>query len=365
MNKKDYYDVLGVSKSATADEIKSAFRKLAKKYHPDVSKEDNASDKFKEAQEAYSVLSDDTKRKQYDQFGHQAFSNNGGSANYSDFDFSDIFGEMFGGGFGDFFGGGRSKTRASKGRDRVVRMDLQFDEAVFGTKKNIELDVAEVCTDCHGKGGHDETVCPDCHGSGQINVEQRTMFGNFVSRTTCSRCSGKGRTYKTKCNTCRGNGKINKTKTIEVKVPAGVDTGNQLRMSGLGEVGFNGGPNGDIYIEFNVKNHPLYIRQKNDIIIELPITLSEAVLGCKKDVPTLYGPIKLTIPAGSETGDKHRIKGKGVSDVNYGTKGDMYVIIDVVVPKKLTKDQKKLFEQLEKTNLEDDERFKKIKKYIK
>lgn len=365
MNKRDYYEVLGVSKTASEAEIKSAFRKLAKQYHPDVSKEENAAEKFKEAQEAYAVLSDEQKRKQYDQYGHQAFSSNQGGFNYQDFDFSDIFGDMFGGGFSDFFGGGRSKTRASKGRDKIIRMTLEFEEAVFGTKKEIKMDVSENCEECHGKGGHNESTCPDCHGSGQINVEQRTMFGTFTSRTTCSTCGGKGRVYKDKCSNCRGTGKVNKSKTIEVKVPAGVDTGNQLRMSGLGEAGYNGGPNGDVYIEFIVKNHPLFVREGNDIILNLPINISEAVLGTKLDVPTLYGTVKLTVPAGSETGDKHRLKGKGVSDVNYGHKGDMYVIIDIVTPKKLTKDQKKLFEQLSKVESKDDERFKRVVKYTK
>lgn len=364
MKKRDYYEVLGIDKSASEADIKSAFRKLAKKYHPDVSKEADASDKFKEAQEAYAVLSDENKRKQYDQYGHAAVNNGGSGYDYSDFDFSDIFGDMFGGGFGDFFGGGRSKTRASKGRDRVIRMDLDFEEAVFGTTEEIKLEVSETCDSCSGRGGHNETTCPDCHGSGQINVEQRTMFGTFMTRTTCSRCSGKGKTYKEKCNVCRGSGKISKTKTIEVKVPAGVDTGNQLRMSGLGEAGHNGGPNGDIYIEFNVKKHPIFIRKGNDIYLELPITITEAVLGTKKDIPTLYGSVKLSIPAFSESGDKHRLKGKGISDVNYGGKGDMYVVIDVTIPKKLTKEQKKLFEQLDETDLADNDRLKQINKYL-
>ena len=366
MNKRDYYEVLGVEKSASDAEIKSAFRKLAKKYHPDVSKEPDAAEKFKEAQEAYAVLSDESKRRQYDQYGHAAFEGMGGGAggfDFSGFDFSDIFGDIFGSGFG-FGGGGRASNRPRKGADSLMRMNLTFEEAVFGCKKTINVNVSEECTECHGKGGHNEKTCPDCHGTGQQTIEQRTMFGTFASRTTCSTCSGKGKTYETRCSSCRGTGKINKNKDIELKVPAGVDTGNRLRLAGKGEAGMNGGPNGDIYVEFSVKSHPIFERDDNDIYLTLPITITEAVLGTKKDVPTLYGNIKLTIPSGSATGDKHRIKGKGVEDVQTGRHGDMYVILDIHIPKKISKEQKKLFEQLSKTTLDDSDKFKKIEKYL-
>lgn len=367
MNKRDYYEVLGVSKSASQDEIKSAFRKLAKKYHPDVSKEPDAAEKFKEAQEAYAVLSDDAKRRQYDQFGHAAFDNNGmggGGFDFSGFDFSDIFGDIFGSGFG--FGGGRSssQTRKSKGRDSVMRINLTFEEAVFGCKKTLNLDVTEDCDGCSGTGGHGEKTCPTCHGSGQVTSEQRTLLGTFMTRTTCSNCQGKGKVFDENCSKCRGTGRIRKNKDIEVKIPAGVDTGNQLRLAGKGEAGYNGGPNGDLYLEFNVKSHPLFERDGNDIYLNLPLTIVDAVLGCKKDIPTLYGSVKLTIPDGSQTGDKHRLKGKGVEDVQTGRKGDMYVILNVITPTKLSKDQKKIFEQLSKTNLEDSSEFKKYKEYL-
>lgn len=369
MDKRDYYEVLGVNKNATLNEIKSAFRKLAKQYHPDVSKEADAEAKFKEAQEAYAVLSDDEKRKQYDQFGHNAFSGNGGfqGFDFSDFDFSDIFGDLFGGGFGDFFSGGRTSNsnRARKGRDSLMEMRLTFEEAVFGTKKTIKLNVAENCDDCKGRGGHGETTCANCHGSGQVTTEQRTMFGAFMTRTPCGSCSGKGVTYDKKCSTCRGNGKKVETKTIEVKIPAGVDNGNQLRIPGKGEAGINGGPNGDVYLEFTVESHPIFERRGNDVYMELPITMADAALGTKVDIPTLTGNVKLSIPAGSQTNDKHRLKGKGIEDVNYRNKGDMYVILNIVVPKKLTKEQKKLFEQLKKTNLDDNEQIKKVRKYLK
>ena len=373
MNKRDYYEVLGVSKTADEKEIKSAFRKLAKKYHPDVSKEPDAAEKFKEAQEAYAVLSDESKRKQYDQFGHAAFDqmNGGAGFDFSDFDFSDIFGDLFGsafgGGFGSFggFGGGSSgRSRARRGSDRLMRVDLSFEDAVFGCKKKINVDVYEECDECSGKGGKNEKTCSTCHGSGTVTSQQNTLFGAFMTRTTCPDCNGKGKTYSSICSHCRGTGKVKENKTLEVKVPAGVDTGNQLRLAGKGDSGTNGGPNGDLYLEFRVKDHELYERDGNDIYLELPITITEAVLGCKREIPTLYGNVKLSIEAGANTGDKHRLKGKGVEDLHSGSKGNMYVIINVVIPEKIDKKQKKLFEELNDTNLKTSE-FKKIEDYLK
>jgi len=366
MNKKDYYEVLGVSKSATDVEIKSAFRKLAKKYHPDVSKEEGAEEKFKEAQEAYAILSDESKRKQYDQFGHAAFNNNGGGSSqgagydFSGFDFSDIFGDLFGGGFGGF--GGGSSSRARKGNDSLIRMNITFEEAVFGCKKSIEINETKKCPDCNGQGGHDVQTCPDCRGTGQVN--QSIFGGAFVSRVTCSRCGGKGKTFARKCSTCYGKGNVTTRSTKEVKVPAGVDTGNRLRVSGVGEPGINGGPNGDIYIEFSVKEHPLFKREGNDIYLTLPITITDAVLGTKKQIPTLNGNVLLAIPAGSATNDKHRLKGKGIEDVQTGRLGDMYVVLDIHIPKKISKEQKVLFESLSKTKLDDSSSFDKISKYL-
>lgn len=367
MNKKDYYEVLGVSKTASDAEIKSAFRKLAKKYHPDVSKEPDAEEKFKEAQEAYAVLSDPDKRKQYDQFGHAAFSNNGaGGYDFSGFDFSDIFSDLFGGSFGGsgFGFGGNRGNRSRRGRDRLIQMHLTFEEAVFGTKKTITVDTTENCPDCNGKGGHGESTCSSCHGSGTVTTEQRTMFGTFMSRTTCSKCHGTGVTYDSTCKTCRGDGKIRVKKELEVKVPAGVDTGNQLRIPGKGEAGENGGSNGDLYLEFQVDEHPIFVRDENDIYLRVPITMAEAVLGGKREIPTLYGNGTLTIPAGTSNNDKQRLKGKGVQDANSGRKGDMYIIMNIVTPKKLSKEQKKLFEELAQTNLEDQEEIKKFNKYL-
>ena len=360
--KRDYYEVLGVSKTASQDEIKSAFRKLAKKYHPDVSKEENAAEKFKEAQEAYAVLSDENKRRQYDQFGHAAFDNNGaGGFDFSDFDFSDIFGDLFGSGFGFNFGG---KTRRTQGRDTLMRVDLTFEEAIFGTKKTINLDVLQNCDECNGEGGHGEERCSTCHGSGTVAAEQRTIFGTFMTKTTCPKCSGKGKTYKETCKKCSGKGKIKVNQTLEVKVPAGVNTGNQQRIPNKGEAGNNGGPNGDLYIEYHVERHPLFERVDNDIYLELPITVTEAVLGCKKEIPTITGNGKITIEPGSENGTKLRLKGKGVEDVHSYRKGDMYVIIKVVIPQKLSKEQKKLFESLKDTDLDNSSDFDKVRKYL-
>ena len=371
MDKKDYYEVLGVAKDASEAEIKSAFRKLAKKYHPDVSKEPDAAEKFKEAQEAYAVLSDKDKRRQYDQFGHAAFNNNGaGGYDFSGFDFSDIFDDLFGqnfsgfSGFGDF-GFGSSKARARKGRDKILKVDLTFEEATKGTTKTITLDVNDTCDECHGKGGFDEKTCDKCHGSGTITAQQQTLFGTFMTRKTCDKCGGKGVTYAKECKNCHGKGTVKTRKELDVKVPAGVDTGNQLRIAGKGEAGENGGPNGDIYLEFYVKSHPLFERDGSDIYLTLPLTVSEAALGCKKEVPTLDGVIKLTVPAGSETGDKHRLRGKGIASLSSYGKGDMYVVLDVKIPKKLSRDQKKLFEQLAKTGLDEDRAFKNLQDYLK
>ena len=374
MNKRDYYEVLGVSKNADEKEIKSAFRKLAKKYHPDVSKEPDAAEKFKEAQEAYAVLSDEQKRKQYDQFGHAAFDqmNGGAGFDFSDFDFSDIFEELFGGAFGGGFsnfggfGGGssRNSSRARHGSDKLMRVDLTFDEAVFGCKKEINVDFYDECDECRGKGGKGEKTCSTCHGNGTVTMQQSTLFGTFATRTTCPDCRGKGKTYETTCSYCRGTGSVKKNKDLEVKIPAGVDTGNRLRLAGKGDNGINGGENGDLYLEFRVKEHPLFERDGNDIYLELPITITDAVLGCKKEIPTLYGNVKLTIEAGANTGDRHRLKGKGVEDLHSGSKGNMYVIINVVVPSKIDKKQKKLFEELSITDLKTSE-FKEIENYLK
>lgn len=375
MDKRDYYEVLGVSKNASDAEIKSAFRKLAKKYHPDVSTEANAAEKFKECQEAYAVLSDPAKRKQYDQFGHAAFSGGaGGSGGFSNFDFgdmSDIFEDLFGGlgGFGGFSnftssGSRRSSNGARKGNDVLYRMTIDFEDAVYGTKKDLKLDVVDTCPDCEGKGGFHPETCSSCRGSGTITSEQRTMFGSFLTKTTCPHCNGTGTSFEKKCSTCRGSGTIKKNKTITITIPAGVDTDNRLRVAGKGEAGTNGGKPGDLYVEFTVRKHEFYERQEDDIYIDLPLTITEAILGCKKEVPTLYGTVTLSIPSGTQSNDKLRLKGKGVENVSSKRKGDMYVIAQVIIPEKISRDQKKLFEQLDKTTLDNSPEFKKYYKFL-
>ena len=371
-NKRDYYEILGVSKTATDAEIKSAFRKLAKQYHPD-NKETGDEAKFKEIGEAYAVLSDEQKRKQYDQFGHAAFDGAGGAGGFGgfggfsaeDFDFGSIFDDIFGGGI---FGGGSSRrssrNRPTKGRDSLVKVNLSFEEAVFGCKKSIKLDLDTECDECNGKGGDGETNCSTCGGSGRVIQQQRTMFGVFQSETTCPDCKGKGRTYKTTCKKCNGNGHIIKNKEIEIEVPEGVNTGHQLRISGKGAAGYNGGPNGDIYIEFVVKDHPFFERKENDIYIDIPLTVTEAVLGCKKEVPTFTGSVVLDIDAGSQSGEQLRMRGKGVKNPSTGRKGDLYVVLDVIIPNKLDKKQKELFKELSETDLEIGSEFKTYKKYL-
>lgn len=368
MAKKDYYETLGINKSANETEIKSAFRKLAKEYHPDVSKDPKAEEKFKEIQEAYSVLSDEDKRRQYDQFGHDAFQGNnggfggfggqGGSAgfDFNGFDFGDIFSEMFGSSFG---GKGGQGNRARKGQDVAMRLHLTFEEAAFGTEKTIRLDVEETCSECHGHGGQGEKRCEKCHGSGTITAEQRTILGTYLTKTTCPSCGGKGVVYQSVCNKCKGKGRIRSNKELVVKVPAGVDEESQLRLVGKGEAGINGGPSGDVYIEFSIDKHPLFNRIDDNVTLELPITISDAILGTKKEVPTLYGPIILTIPAGTQSGTKLLVKDKGIANVSNRHKGNMYVIINVVIPDHLDRKQKELIEALKATNLEANEIFSK------
>ena len=362
--KRDYYEVLGVSKSASQDEIKSAFRRLAKKYHPDISKEENAEEKFKEVQEAYSVLSDENKRKQYDQFCHAAFQGGAAGGNpYGGFssggfgfdasDLGDIFEDLFGGGFGGFSSGSsRTSSRKQRGSDMLLRMNLTFEEAVFGCEKDIDVDVIDECDNCHGKGGFDEKTCSRCHGSGTVTVEQRTILGSFVTKSTCPDCKGKGKTFAKTCSDCRGTGTVKVRKTITVHVPAGIDNGERLRLAGKGHASPNGGESGDLYLEFSIKEHDYFKRDGNDIYLEVPITIVEATLGCKKEIPTIYGNITVSVPAGTDSGTKQRVRGKGIKDDRRRT-GDMYIIYRVQTPKKLSRDQKKLFDSLANTDFKD------------
>lgn len=363
MNKRDYYEVLGVSKSASADEIKSAFRRLAKKYHPDVCKEEGGAEKFKEAQEAYAVLSNPTERAKYDKYGFDAFDNpgaNGGRGGYdfSGFDFSDMFEDMFGGNdfssfsWGDLFGGRQSKgTSSRRGSDLLYEMKIDFMEAALGTKKDITLDVVESCPDCNGLGGFDKETCPYCNGRGVTEKTQNTIFGAIRSRVTCSNCGGSGYSFKTKCRTCSGHGKIKQRKTYTVEVPRGVDTGDRVRMSGKGEAGINGASNGDLYIEFTVSPSSFYKREKDDLYVDLPVTVTELILGGKRTIKTIDGEIELKIPSGSQTGDVLRAKGKGIKNARTGKIGDLYIVLNLVLLSASNKSFCSLVNLLGKTKL--------------
>ena len=375
MAKRDYYDVLGVDKSASEAEIKSAFRKLAKKYHPDLNKEPDAAEKFKEVQEAYDVLGDEQKRKTYDQFGSAAFENNAGGNPYgsygnyggfntSGFGFEDInLDDILSNMFGSSFGGGRRKNRPQKGDDILYRMNISFKDAVFGTKEDITLDLTEKCEACDGKGGFNPKKCPTCNGTGKIRRSQSSLFGSFLTETTCPDCNGTGEVFERRCSDCKGKGYTVNRKTITITIPEGVDTGSQIRIKGKGQVGINGGENGDIYVEFKVEKDPIFSREAFDIFMTLPINITDAVLGGEKEVPTLDGNIILTIPSCSQTGDKLRIKGRGVP--NGSKRGDLYIVLDVVMPTKIDRNQRRLFEELSDTNLETSEKFKKFNKYFK
>lgn len=377
MNKRDYYEVLGVDKNASEAEIKSAFRKLAKKYHPDVCKDADGAEKFKEAQEAYAVLSNSSERAKYDQYGHAAFSGNngaGGSGGYdfSGFDFSSIFDDLFGGNdfssfsFGNMGGFGSSKrTRARRGNDLVYNLRVDFEDAAYGAKKDITIDVIDTCENCNGEGGFDKTTCSTCGGTGSVNTQARTILGTIMTKSPCRDCNGTGYTFKRTCPECRGKGKIKQRKTYTVDVPKGINTGEQIRMSGKGEAGINGGPNGDLYIEFQVKDHPLYRRDESDLYIELPVTVTDLVLGSTKEINTLDGRIDIKIPSGSQSGEMLRVRGKGIANVHSGRPGDLYVVLKLILPTKLTRTQKDLFNELSKTDLDDNEVFKRFEKLNK
>lgn len=379
MAKRDYYEVLGVSKDASEAEIKSAFRKKAKEFHPDLNKSPDAPEKFKEAQEAYACLSDKDNRAKYDKYGHAAFDNPYGNASgggayggnpFGNFDFGDIFGDIFGGGFSSFGGGfggnqGRNSNRARKGSDSLYGLKIDFMEAVYGCKKDIDLDYYEKCDSCDGKGGHGERECSTCGGAGQVLKQSSTILGVIQTRTTCPDCNGKGVTYRSKCDDCHGTGRVKVSKTLTIDIPAGIDSGEQLRISGKGEPGINGGPNGDLYLEIRVSNHELYRREGNDIYIDLPVTITDLCLGCKKSIKTIDGIVDLKIKEGSQPGDVLRIKGKGINNDDSWKKGDFYCVLKLIIPTSLSRKQKSLLEELDDTDLEDETAFKKFNKLNK
>ncbi len=371
MDKKDYYEVLGVSKNATDEEIKRAFRRLAKQYHPDVNKEPGAAEKFKEIGEAYAVLSDPNKRQQYDQFGHAAFQNGGGASGFGGFDagdinLDDILNDLFGGGFGfGSFSRARGSSAKSRGQDERVLLNLTFEEAVFGCEKDIKLNLDVTCPKCHGKGGFNEKTCRTCGGAGRVLEQQQTIFGYMQTQKVCPDCRGIGKSYENPCDECRGKGIVAKTKTFTVTIPEGVDDGYQLRLSGKGNASRNGGDAGDIYIEFKIAKHPLFTRDGDDIYLNVPTTIAEAALGCKKEIPTLNGSVILEIKPGSQHGTKLKLKGKGIKSPNSLMKGNMYAIINIIVPTKLDRRQKDLLQQLNESGIDEATEFKNFKKYLK
>ena len=351
-DKRDYYEVLGVAKSASEDEIKKAYRALAKKYHPDANKDDKSAEaKFKEINEAYSVLSDKEKRAQYDQYGHAGvdpnFGAGGGFSGFGggmDFDLNDIFGSFFGGGFSSGRSG-RASNAPTRGDDIGARVFISFEEAAFGCKKEISFERTEKCASCGGSGakkGSKPETCPTCGGSGQVRVNQRTPFGVMQSVRTCDACGGKGKLIKDPCPDCRGNGYVRRKKTLEVSIPAGIDDGQRISLTGQGSAGANNGPSGDLILLVSVRPHPIFERQGNNLYCEMPITFAEATLGAKVTVPTLEGSAEFTIPEGTQNGSIFSLKGKGVTSVNGKTRGDLRVKVNIEVPKNLTKKQKDL-----------------------
>lgn len=353
MTQRDYYEILGVPRGASNDDIKSAFRQLARKYHPDVNKAQDAEEQFKEINEAYAVLSDQEKRAAYDRFGHAGVNGMGGpgAPDFSTIDFTDIFEEFFG------FGGGtsgRRRTRNSprRGSDLNLTVTLAFEEAVFGVDKEIEFTRDEICTTCRGTGAEPGTSpvrCSTCEGRGEVRQVRQTFLGSMVQVTTCPTCNGQGEVITTPCPTCRGRGLERRTVKKTVTIPGGVDTGTQIRLAGEGQPGAYGGPNGNVYIEVQVRPHKFFRRKGNDILLDLGINIAQATLGADIDVPTLDGSAKLAVPPGTQPGRIFTIKGKGVPNLRSNGRGDQMVVVNVEVPARLSPEQRQLFEQLAKT----------------
>lgn len=360
--KRDYYEVLGVDKSASADEIKKAYRKLAKKYHPDLNPGDKAKvaeEKFKEASEAYEVLSDAEKKQRYDQFGHAGVDPQAGGfgGGYGDFGggfggFDDIFSSFFGGGFG---GGStrRNPNAPQRGRDLKYAIDLTFEQACFGCEIELNVNRTEKCDSCGGSGaekGTSASTCSVCHGTGQVTTVQRTAFGNFQSTRPCSTCGGTGKVITNPCKECRGDGSVRKSRKVKVKIPAGIDNDQIISVSGQADAGKNGGPAGDLLVVTRVKKHKIFTRQGYDIMCDLPITFVEAALGAEVQVPTIDGRVTYNIPEGTQTGTVFRLKGKGVPKLHgNGARGDQYVKINVEIPKNLSEKQKEILRQFGET----------------
>ena len=345
---RDYYEILGVPRNASQDEIKQAFRKLARQFHPDVNKAADAEERFKEINEAYGVLSDPDKRARYDQYGRAGLGEMGGMPDFATMDFSDIFEQFFGINMG---GGGRSR-RPRRGRDLQIQVTLSFDEAVFGVEKEIEVTRNETCGTCHGSGaepGSGPQRCPTCGGRGEVRQVRQTIIGSMMQTSTCPACNGRGEVIANPCRTCRGSGLERKKVRKVVPIPAGVDTGTQIRLAGEGEPGTYGGPQGNLYIVISAKSHQFFKRRENDILLNLDINIAQAVLGAEVEIPTVDGKEKLKIPAGTQPGKVFTLKARGVPHLRKSGRGDQLVIINVDVPTRLTKEQRELFEKLAAT----------------
>ena len=357
MSDKDYYALLGIEKGATKEEIKKAYKKLAMKYHPDKSPEDKKeeyTEKFKEISEAASVLGDDKKRQQYDQFGSGSF-NSGGGSGFQGYDFSDIMSQFRsgmhgGGGFEDIFdqlfgGGGKRRTSARRGADLLYEVTIGLEEVSTGTEKSIDLNKLEHCSDCSGRGAHKFETCQHCHGSGYVKQTQRTAFGLFQQTGPCPYCHSKGELPQDSCKTCQGEGIVRNRKKIEVSIPAGIEDGMRLRVRSEGQIGENNGPAGDLFVEVHVNSHKYFERDGSNLHLELPISFTQAALGDEVEVPTINGTAELTIPSSTQSETVFRMKGQGLPSLHHG-KGDQMVKVHITVPKKFTKKQKDLIKQL-------------------
>ena len=363
-DKRDYYEVLGVSKGASDDEIRQAHRKLAKRYHPDLNRDNpEAAEKFKELNEAYEVLSDKDKRAKYDQFGFAGVDPNYGAGQggfgggFDMGDLGDIFGSFFGGGFG----GGSTRSRRNapqRGETLQQRIMLSFEEAAFGCEKEITINRTETCEECGGSGAEPGTspeTCSNCRGSGVVTQTQRTPLGMFQTQGACPNCRGTGKIIRKPCKKCGGAGRVRKSKTLKVNIPAGIDDGQSIQLRGQGGAGVNGGPAGDVIVTISIRPHPIFTREGQDVVCEIPISFAQAALGDTLQVPTIDGKVSYDIPEGTQTGTVFRLKGKGIQNVNGRGRGDQYVRVNIEVPRNLTHRQKELLREFENSTTDENQ----------
>ena len=363
-DKRDYYEVLGVQKGASEDEIKRSYRRLARKYHPDLNKDNpEAADKFKEVNEAYEVLSDKDKRAKYDQFGFAgvdpSYGGGAGAGGFGGFDMGDL-GDLFGSFFGGGFGGGRSQRRNAPQRGESIRQNviLSFEEAAFGCEKEISVNRIETCDECGGTGaakGTSAETCPNCRGTGTVTQTQRTPLGMFQTQSACPNCRGTGKIIRKPCPKCGGQGRVRKSRKFKVNIPAGIDDGQSIQQRGQGNAGVNGGPAGDLFVTVSIRPHPIFTREGQDVYVEIPISFTQAALGDTLRVPTIDGRVEYKVPEGTQTGTVFRMKGKGIQNVNGRGRGDQYVRVNIEVPKNLSEKQKRLLREFEETSTDENQ----------